>query len=566
MKSFSKFFIPVLAAGLFAACSDDNNDSPMLPEDGPAEGVNMTISLKLPTTVGGRATDAAGNPVGTETAKEFESNINEVLLVLADPTSNAFIASAVTDQMAVDNTDKTKVTAKSTFNKSVLSNYITSLGQSPDQVQVNVFAFCNPTTEFKNVMATRTRGDQATLWANEATTLTAEKLDYATVFASAAIPMANKAVTKLNLPKKSDIEAGTYAEDYFDMGSINVIRSIARFDYKNGGENNDNTYSIDIKTPDGTIDDALTIELTHMALVNLSKSYFLLHRVAPDNATILYDGVNGVTLAGDYDDTRIADVDWDWKAKAVSGYTDKFFYSSTGDAESWNRIEINSLTNDDEDASWNANNTNGDYKIWRYVTENTIPGTPQNQKTGVSTGVVFRGVLKTNDKTPEAFKTTIEGKTEPIYVYKDGNMFASWEDVKAEAEKEGNENTAIKAAFDACKDIADATARDTEAVKQGFTIYRYDAGAKAYCTLYYYWNRHVDNNNAGVMGEKEFGVVRNNVYKLSVTEISGLGHTRKPGDDPDPVDPNDPDEKSDVKIKVSCIVDPWSVRVNNIKF
>ena len=149
--------------------------------------------------------------------------------------------------------------------------------------------------------------------------------------------------------------------------------------------------------------------------------------------------------------------------------------------------------------------------------------------------------------------------------YKDGNMFASWEDVKAEAEKEGNENTAIKAAYDACKEITEATARDAKAVEQGFTIYRYDDDVNAYCTLYYYWNRHVDNNNA-VMGEKEFGVVRNNVYKLSVTEISGLGHTRKPGDDPDPVDPNDPDEKSDVKIKVSCIVDPWTVRVNNIKF
>lgn len=566
MKSFSKFFIPVLAAGLFAACSDDNNDSPMLPEDGPAEGVNMTISLKLPTTVGGRATDAVGNPVGTETAKEFESNIKEVLLVLADPASNAFIASAVTTTMDVDATDKTKVTAKSTFNKSVLSNYISSLSSNPENAEVNVYAFCNPTKEFKDVMATRTRGDQATLWANEFTTLSADDLEYNKVFTAQAIPMANKAVTKLNLPAKSAIEAGTYAEKYYEMGNINVVRSIARFDYKNGGENNNNTYSIDIKTPAGTVEDALTIELTHMALVNLSKSYFLLHRVAPDNATTLYDGANGVTLAGDYDDTRIADVDWDWKAKATTGYTNNFFYSSTGAASSWNRIQISTLSEDDNNDSWNANNTNGDYKIWRYVTENTIPGTPQNQKTGVSTGVVFRGVLKANDKTPEAFKTTIEGKTEPIYVYKDGNMFASWEAVKDEAEKEGNENTAIKAAFDACKETTDATARDAKAVEQGFTIYRYDDDVNAYCTLYYYWNRHVDNNNAGVMGEKEFGVVRNNVYKLSVTEISGLGHTRKPGDDPDPVDPNDPDEKSDVKIKVSCIVDPWTVRVNNIKF
>lgn len=34
-----------------------------------------------------------------------------------------------------------------------------------------------------------------------------------------------------------------------------------------------------------------------------------------------------------------------------------------------------------------------DYRIWRYVTENTIPGNDDHQKNGISTGIVFKGKL-----------------------------------------------------------------------------------------------------------------------------------------------------------------------------
>ena len=64
----------------------------------------------------------------------------------------------------------------------------------------------------------------------------------------------------------------------------------------------------------------------------------------------------------------------------------------------------------------------------------------------------------------------------------------------------------------------------------------------------------------------EFGVVRNNVYKLAVTDINRLGHPRISENDPDPVDPDDPDEKDDVYLTLSVEVLPWVVRINNIEF
>ena len=86
-----------------------------------------------------------------------------------------------------------------------------------------------------------------------------------------------------------------------------------------------------------------------------------------------------------------------------------------------------------------------------------------------------------------------------------------------------------------------------------------------YC-YYFYWNRHNDNGIQGVMAPMEFSVVRNNVYKLAVTQIMQLGHPIDPSNDPTPPGPHDDDEKSEVYMKVNVEVLPWTVRVNDIRF
>ena len=117
------------------------------------------------------------------------------------------------------------------------------------------------------------------------------------------------------------------------------------------------------------------------------------------------------------------------------------------------------------------------------------------------------------------------------------------------------------------------------ATSAGFTIYQasndaddYRANDKGkadgagYYFYYYYWNRHNDNLYPGSMQRMEFGVVRNNVYKLAVTDIRRLGHPRFGGNDPEPPTPDTPDESDKVYLKVSVEVRPWTVRINNIEF
>ena len=60
------------------------------------------------------------------------------------------------------------------------------------------------------------------------------------------------------------------------------------------------------------------------------------------------------------------------------------------------------------------------------------------------------------------------------------------------------------------------------------------------------------------MGIMEFGIVRNNIYDMTVTGISGLGLSSmaKPN-------PGDPDEKKEYRFNVMINVKNWVVRKNS---
>ena len=186
------------------------------------------------------------------------------------------------------------------------------------------------------------------------------------------------------------------------------------------------------------------------------------------------------------------------------------------------------------------------------------------QRKGITTGVLFKGKIN-----------IVEGSTlaknvkdnEPVYMYNDV-IYGGIDALAKAAELAPVSSLAddFKLAFEQNEsgEWVEKTGDDVPS-KHNFTVYRYDAGAGCYPVYYYYYNRHNNNGNNSVMDEMEFGVVRNNVYKLSVTNITRFGHPTR-DDDPDPENPDDPDEEQKVYFEVSCEVLPWVVRVNNIEF
>lgn len=82
---------------------------------------------------------------------------------------------------------------------------------------------------------------------------------------------------------------------------------------------------------------------------------------------------------------------------------------------------------------------------------------------------------------------------------------------------------------------------------------------------YYNWMIKHWSQDAN-LGRMEFGVVRNNVYYLAVTNILNIGESWVPGGPEDPDPTPDPDEVDKASLIVSINVLPWTVRYNNIEF
>lgn len=79
------------------------------------------------------------------------------------------------------------------------------------------------------------------------------------------------------------------------------------------------------------------------------------------------------------------------------------------------------------------------------------------------------------------------------------------------------------------------------------------------CVCYYpYWIRHADNKKATEMGIMEFGIVRNNIYDLAVSQIKTLGLSGI-----DKPNPKDPDESKTLRFVVRILVKNWVVRSNS---
>lgn len=337
------------------------------------------------------------------------------------------------------------------------------------------------------------------------------------------------------------MKAHTVATNPFNLGTVEVERAAARFDYREAKA--DNVYNIDENGAAGA-----GVQLTHVALINASKKFFYFRRVSADGTS------NDWTVCGTETSTNyVVDTDWSLKkdAKTSPEPAKVGFFDYMDTPADWDWTELSTL-NADDNISGTINNVPGDYKVWRYAVENTIPADGDNQVNGVTTGVVFKGILVDNTAAP------ITG-TEAVYVH-NNVYYGTWDKVEAAA-KFANAPATLVAAVAYVNANSAVTTKYTDA---GFSVYNPNAAGQ-YELLYYYWNRHNDNGDANVKGPMEFAVVRNNVYKLAVTKINKFGYPED-GETPDEPDPTDPDEELNYYFTVSVKVLPWVVRVNDIEF
>lgn len=545
MKRWSYLFMAMGIATAFSACSDEvdlsTNNGGSTEES--TSQVFMQFNLELPAVSRSTTQTGGGSDAGVEIGKDYENQVSEVLVVITDATEGSTYDKFIAKSSVVTPSSANNTTYVVPFKTTELTS---SAGKS-----VNVYVYCNPTEELTKATTfdvnkdyyTLTDATNATIWTKNKFLMTNADNDY-----------------KRTLP--ANLDNYKVESNPFDLETIKVERAAARFDYKSSDD--DETYTL---MEDENGDPEVTITLTDMALVNLSKEFYYLRRVS-DDGTSTNAAIGGTETKTNY----VVDTDADWKSSYSSGSeSDHFYYTyQPNDAGAstydWDKIaDVTGASGTaDTDNSWNADGTKGDYKIWRYATENTIPkGTDDGlQKKGITTGVAFKGEIK---GVSEGMKALLNG-INTVYVF-DNILWGTWDDVKkaAEDKKSGSTTLSNPLLAAAYNEAMKGGYTDAKAVAAGFTIFKPNADKK-YEVLYYYWNRHNDNNNNGSMGPMEFAVVRNNVYKLSVTGVNKFGHPTDPDDDPDPENPEDPDEEDDVYFKVAVEVLPWVVRINNIEF
>lgn len=178
------------------------------------------------------------------------------------------------------------------------------------------------------------------------------------------------------------------------------------------------------------------------------------------------------------------------------------------------------------------------------------------QQSAILTGILFKAVI-IPEKGNSLESAMNDKKT--IYVF-DNVMYGDWDAVKAAALK--GDNARLKEAYDAVNE-------GKKYWEVGFTSFMPDAADGNYYTRYYYWNEHNANYTSGKTGPMEFGVVRNNVYKLQVDALYSFGEPDNP--DPEGPEPEIPDTGPDPgpggpQLKLTVKVLPWVVREYEINF
>lgn len=580
MNVINKFLIPALALGMFAACSDDNKfEGPETPDN--ESSVTMSISVQLPTA-GSRADGDPINKGNDEAGSEDECKVNSMLIVLADATDNSFIDYAAATFNATNNSI---LKYDATFSISTLQNYLKDI-TTP---KVNVFAFCNYSSEFASYLSTLTKNGGNTEWFNQSATVNSGAADITgkwNTSVKASIPMANSEIFEFTFTPNDDLTKYTKENPLkisTESNPIKVERSIARFDFKDASANKDFTYTIytDEKYPNNKIN----VVIDRIGLVNMSNQYYYLRHNAPNKESSTTVADLSKTTILDASMPWVIDVDASTKAAYTAGVsTTDFLFPVTGSngalgRNQWYSTPMSYFSSAKEDnETWTQE---ADYKVWRYVTENTIPDASRQQN-GQSTGIVFKAKLAftgTTDGVVGSMKSAHDAtdNTKAIYFFKSDKVVPLGTADFILQDNNGLASSYVEAFKTAVGEgsATDATVK-AKLIEAGFIIFEpatagttaigTDDKAGEYYMYYYYWNRHNDNGKLNVMDAMEFGVVRNHIYKLKITTIKGLGHPRKPENDPDPEKPEKPDEEGNVAIEVAVQPVNWSVRVNGIEF
>ncbi len=337
------------------------------------------------------------------------------------------------------------------------------------------------------------------------------------------IVMTNRATSNL----RTVIRNESVEQQTENVVSVQLERVLARLDVAKSRE------SFELTTPQNVR--YATVTLNGFYIVNLARQYYSFRHVAQL--------------------TSLAEPQWNLDSNFgpvgdVDGYvTDPYFFRKVVNAENFTNADkyyehyygdLNGTTAVPWTEFAAAGGATPEYKT-AYCPENCMLAPAQ--KNGYSTGIHFRAKLEPSNNVWQLnaageleLATGAAAEPDVLYYY-NYNFYTSPE--------------------------AMAKGAGVASIPSGqldlFNARKFEKTADGYCCYYDYWIRHLDNNRPTEMGVMEFAVVRNNLYRMLITNVAGLGESGSADDGGIPFVPDTPDE-GETQLKVILNVKPWIVR------
>lgn len=580
MKKIGSLAFGLAVLGLASCATDEPVNKVQNQPSAGEKDTYATITVTLPSS-GTRAVDENGiyTPDGEEVGQDYENNVGKIVVALATKVNEGqynLLTYAISDSKEVVGSNKLQYVlnfSSKEMTPDVVADDKTTGNNTLNSQDVYVFAYCNPSQALLTQIseswepgfnlassigsiATENGAWNEAMWSKNTflmTNYTITKVE--TDYEDHRIPTRDVLVSKHNTPANA-----------LNLGSIDVERAAARFDFMTVDVDGEGMNKYVIKDIDGKTAIGV-VELTDMAMFNISKTFYYLPRTNSQ-----WNWLGTTTLCSGLDNSNNFVVSTNRSLKVTTPLpasqlgTSFFWPINDMSGYQWQSIEPTAWNNreNDTDEGWNPSEGTT-YKIWRYATENTIPqwGDSDNkngsQRVGITTGVAFKGKFTPNDK------NVWNGNV--VYVYNNivyGDFKALKDYVATSPDTDVAKAFAKVSTFNVADDKIDQVLQTnllstlTSEQSNGFSAYVTDADG-SYLMYYFYYNRHNSNGINTTLGTNEFGVVRNNVYKLRVSTVNSLGR-------PTPPDPNTEDENEEAYFSVDVKVLPWVVRINDIEF
>ncbi|WP_277132821.1 Mfa1 family fimbria major subunit [Bacteroides congonensis] len=495
MKRFTKL-VPLL---LFAAVTQysciNDADVAFSDETHADSNGNLALFFEIPNANGTRSAESSGI---TETGSKEEYAVKSLTIYLFDSTTKT-----LKDQQELKNIQQIKADLE-------------EIKYTADKITVNpgtynIFAIAN---------GKAVTGDISTqdAFLNAVDGITYNEGKIPSVPASGFV-MTNRGAANLNVEVKKPTDS-----DKVTSVSIGLERAVAKIELTQKQE------TFPLKDPAGKV--YCTIKLNNFRMLNLATQFYTFRHTAV---------LNDFQEPGSYTDENFGDIN-DNNGYAIDPYFFKKTVEGAKDFTNADGFFAQALVDlDINDSNWAGMAQAGSWSHV-YCLENCM--FVNAQLNAYSTGVMFKASM--DIATDRVFDENGDNISNPSnwpskMFYFNYNFYTSVDAIRKQVLNNLPE------------DITDDSA--TEILAE-YSIKRFQK-TENYSCYYNYWIKHEDNNSTE-MGVMEFGIVRNNIYRLSISKVAGLG-SGEPY-----IEPEQPDEyKAELDININVF--PWAVRNQDVE-